>query len=123
MNLAARLSRGSWIGFEPFHSGTDWEARRDGATAFDGFTGKGRVAACGWRDNVSVALSLGIGRSSVSKWAAWKNVTGSVVPGKIGGNTPAALLGAAVAPIGEPVDQFTAQECTNGMMNSGLRAT
>ena len=41
----------------------------------------------------SVALALGVGRSSVSKWAARKARTGSVAPGQMGGNNPGVLVG------------------------------
>ena len=42
---------------------------------------------------VSIALALGVSRSSISKWAARKKAKGSVAPGKQGGKKPATLAG------------------------------
>ena len=42
---------------------------------------------------VSIALALGVSRSGVSKWAARKKATGSVAPGKMGGNKKGTLVG------------------------------
>ena len=40
-----------------------------------------------------IAAALGIGASSVSKWSARRKSTGSVAPGKMGGNIPGVLVG------------------------------
>ena len=45
----------------------------------------------------SVATALGVARSSVSKWAARKTRTGSLAPGRMGGNNPGVLVGAPAA--------------------------
>ena len=45
----------------------------------------------------SVAAALGVARSSVSKWMARKTRTGSVAPGRMGGNNPGVLVGEAAA--------------------------
>ena len=41
----------------------------------------------------SIAAALGASRSGVSKWAGRKKATGSVAPGKMGGNTVGTLVG------------------------------
>ena len=46
----------------------------------------------GW-SIVSIAAALGVSRSGISKWAARKKLTGSVAPGKMGGNIPGTLVG------------------------------
>ncbi len=45
----------------------------------------------------SVATALGVARSSVSKWMARKTRTGSVAPGRMGGNNPGVLIGEPAA--------------------------
>ena len=42
---------------------------------------------------VSIALAPGMSRSGIYKWAARKKVTGSVAPGKQGGQKPATRVG------------------------------
>ena len=54
---------------------------------------------------VSIAAALGVGRSSVSKWAARKRATGSVATGKMGGNVPGTLVGEPAAWLRERINR------------------